>query len=1338
MKKRLLSAVLALCIALTALPPMPVYAANPTNLQEASGTLLNLAANETKTFSFTPQSSGFYVFSFISTSSDFMDYENEFFNISDSRNAQVQSIYTYGLDENYENWDNHNAMNADEYIVKLKAAETYTAQYKNPKNTSAQLVLVASPLSAVGGGAMASVSIPGRTTFTVDGKGNPYQYVDTTGLVKQNRTSPYTAHLERSLIPIKIDHAGWYSFGSESTNEAGGLGVGAGGSGVVSIYNPDLSLFADSNYDMNYTDASFRIPASFYLPAGEFIVLAWDANFEYHTHANSDFIGSNSSFASINMDSTASIGLDQAENYVTFTPLSNGLYTFCANMPEIESWSLFGMKLYTADGEILSSCDADYYTAKLSNYLKGGTTYYLGVSGVGDGITVSVAPSESGAIASFYPANGSTFDFANSEADTKPRISFDREVVSAGGGRASLDFGNGNLQIHRASDGVVVYEVAESSFGVGYSTQVPLWGEGADAQAPKAVRLEGVEPKLDYGTEYYVTMPAGFIRLADGTVSPAIGENDWRFTTKANPQAGSHNLTYDYNDGTYGPFPATSHTVGETITVSSTAPTREGYKFGGWADGGTIYKPGDTFKMPDRDVTLTAVWKVAYTVTYDLNGGTGDIPAEHWAEGETVTVTAQVPTKEGYFFDHWSYGDDTYHSGDPFTMLGKDVTLKAEWSKDGEMAFVQALTEHSLKYADAETKAGIQNGIANLLFKAQFRPNRSASSAVSNLATNYSVSFTGTDIAKWHPQNSENYSQVFNDNKLGTITTASSWGGCKSYGAFCSSYIYGTEGHGVYIFDEVSATTSSVEHVKDYIQKYADPGEWICYWNKLSRGFEHAIVFLGESPDENGFYYASYEGGRNSSGAVHDLNVGYHTYTDFVSNNIYHRAVIFDTNGGSYFKNTAKQLAAMREYVEGQEHIIARLACPVEATISLGNEVLDSRQPGSASFGKVERVGEEIVFTLDYNRDYQCSIAGTGEGVMTMTLEYYKGQDLVDTRTFVKMPIKATTEIQTSAFDPLGDFVLYAVDAIDKDEEATWGAGPNQTVYGPDDIYSSKNNGPSSLDGIDTSTDYTISVQPSSAVPSTDVKVNGQTAATANEGDTVVVTPAAAGSGKRLNVTAAAGSSSVDVTDNGDGTYSFTMPAANVTVTVDTVNVYALTLTQPATLAGSAVLDKTTAAVGDTVTVTVTPSTGFECIGIAVFNDGKQNVSVFENKDAAGKVVSYYFKMPANPKSMEVIPIMQASATANCVYSNSGNFGGQLSFSNLTAGNKYVIQVAKSKDAAHAIMFFTANADGTAVVDVLRNPSGYVVDLFVYDKAISATPTYSQLTTVPVTVTTTK
>ena len=157
-------------------------------------------------------------------------------------------------------------------------------------------------------------------------------------------------------------------------------------------------------------------------------------------------------------------------------------------------------------------------------------------------------------ITALYPANGSTFDFANTSADTRPRIFFDREVADVHGGRAGLDFSNGTLQIHRASDDAVVYEVKESSFGTGYSEQVSLWGDSA--LAPKAVRLIDATPKLDYDTEYYVTMPAGFIKMADGTGSPAIDKGNWCFKTgffwkngkfKFSSDITKNNNSYDYS-----------------------------------------------------------------------------------------------------------------------------------------------------------------------------------------------------------------------------------------------------------------------------------------------------------------------------------------------------------------------------------------------------------------------------------------------------------------------------------------------------------------------------------------------------------------------------------------------------------------------------------------------------------------------------------------------------------------------------------------------------------------------------------------------------------------------
>lgn len=69
-------------------------------------------------------------------------------------------------------------------------------------------------------------------------------------------------------------------------------------------------------------------------------------------------------------------------------------------------------------------------------------------------------------------------------------------------------------------------------------------------------------------------------------------------------------------------------------------------------------------------------------VTYDLNGGTGEITDENrYLAGETVTITTVVPQKEGgAVFAGWKSADVTIGSNaTTFEMPDKDVTLTAQW-----------------------------------------------------------------------------------------------------------------------------------------------------------------------------------------------------------------------------------------------------------------------------------------------------------------------------------------------------------------------------------------------------------------------------------------------------------------------------------------------------------------------------------------------------------------------------------------------------------------------------------------------------------------------------------
>ena len=133
-------------------------------------------------------------------------------------------------------------------------------------------------------------------------------------------------------------------------------------------------------------------------------------------------------------------------------------------------------------------------------------------------------------ITALYPANGSTFDHTTTGLDKEFHITFDREVTNAGGNRPELDFSVGTLEVHKSSNDSVVYQVTESPFTAGTSSYVGLCGSSAPFTA---VSIANITPELDYNTEYYVTMPAGFIKFANGAGSPAIEKGNWTFTTSA-------------------------------------------------------------------------------------------------------------------------------------------------------------------------------------------------------------------------------------------------------------------------------------------------------------------------------------------------------------------------------------------------------------------------------------------------------------------------------------------------------------------------------------------------------------------------------------------------------------------------------------------------------------------------------------------------------------------------------------------------------------------------------------------------------------------------------------
>lgn len=147
----------------------------------------------------------------------------------------------------------------------------------------------------------------------------------------------------------------------------------------------------------------------------------------------------------------------------------------------------------------------------------------------------------------------------------------------------------------------------------------------------------------------------------------------------------SYTIQYNANGGSGAPGSQTKW-KDQTLTLSSTKPTRTGYQFLGWSTSSTAtsatYSAGGSYTA-NSAATLYAVWKAnTYKVTYNANGGTGAPGAQTKTYGKTLTLSTTKPTRTNYNFKGWATSASattaTYSSGGSYTANAA-VTLYAVW-----------------------------------------------------------------------------------------------------------------------------------------------------------------------------------------------------------------------------------------------------------------------------------------------------------------------------------------------------------------------------------------------------------------------------------------------------------------------------------------------------------------------------------------------------------------------------------------------------------------------------------------------------------------------------------
>ena len=200
---------------------------------------------------------------------------------------------------------------------------------------------------------------------------------------------------------------------------------------------------------------------------------------------------------------------------------------------------------------------------------------------------------------------------------------------------------------------------------------VTLYAMWLKAEKVSNGNADGVKPKEEITYTITVVSPEDADKL---TITDAIPEGTTYKKDSASNRAAYADgvLTWEFTDVK----------AGEEVKVSFTVKANDNLA------GGTEIKNSATVKIGENDYdTNMVIDKVAEwaTVTYDANGGTGDVPVDNtvYTTGDEVTVLDKnTLEKEGYQFAGWNTKTDGsgthYDPEDTFEITG-NVTLYAQW-----------------------------------------------------------------------------------------------------------------------------------------------------------------------------------------------------------------------------------------------------------------------------------------------------------------------------------------------------------------------------------------------------------------------------------------------------------------------------------------------------------------------------------------------------------------------------------------------------------------------------------------------------------------------------------
>ena len=471
------------------------------------------------------------------------------------------------------------------------------------------------------------------------------------------------------------------------------------------------------------------------------------------------------------------------------------------------------------------------------------------------------------------------------------------------------------------------------------------------------------------------------------------------------------------------------------------------------------------------------------------------------------------------------------------TYAGVSVKFLSQNVADNDRrAFVEEIIGYSLSGAPEDKQKQISDRIYNLMFTATYRPQI----------------FGGknSEIQKYPRQNYDygqgNIRDIFDKglNFTATVSKTGVCGGCLAYARASSYYVYRQVRTSILTHnsDFTSATT-----LRNYMQTYLDPGESL--WYNYRQNKPHGILYLGEDEQHKGFYFISYGGGLSQSGSSRDdsIEIGYTTYSSF------YNALKAYPNGEFYIYDHNKT-----QYANKAKKVSGKVDCPVEVILKVNGEILSSKGiTGTVANDWVSLTADGVennrtvqFETLTKYENFDIEIVGTASGTMTIMLEFTYENGETETRTFQNVPITSGISGTISAISPEGTIVL---DMWENNRPiSVWEVNSNGITtlpmsglpYNPSESEIAIPGASGSSEDSEGIYVYLILISPCT-------HGNVQYAPNrASKGDTVTITttPDEGYELERLTVTDGNGNE-IKLTNKGNGTFTFTMPASQVEVT---------------------------------------------------------------------------------------------------------------------------------------------------------------------------------------------